>query len=216
MPRGWHKGAGATIVKLMSDSQGPEPDSSGLRDVRADPRIAAGASFFSLKNRVQRVLFGIAWAVLARWTPPPLHAWRCTILRAFGARIGRGVRIYGGTIVWHPANLTIGDRALIGPRVRLYDQGAIEIGADAVVSQGAHICASSHDVSDPLFQLVLRPIRIGDKAWVAADAFVGPGVTVGEGAVLGARGAAFKDLAPWTIYSGNPAQALKQRTFKDA
>lgn len=191
------------------------PDSTGLRDVRTDGAAASG-SFFSRRNQLERVAFNVAWTLLARWTPPPLHRWRCAILRIFGARIGKGVRIYGSSIVWLPANLSIGDRTQIGPRARLYNQGRIDIGKDAVVSQGAHLCASSHDVSDPLFQLILRPIRIEDRAWIAAEAFVGPGVTVGEGAVLAARGVAVREIDPWTIYGGNPAQPLRPRVFKNA
>lgn len=192
----------------------PTPDNSGLRDVRRDMKNNA-QSFFTLRNRLERAVFILVWAMLAGWTPPPFHRWRCAILRAFGAKIGARVRIYGSTIVWMPRNLAIGDDSLIGPRVRLYNQGRIDIGKNVVVSQGAHVCASSHDVSDPLFQLVLRPIRIEDRAWVAADAFVGPGVTVGEGAVLAARGVAVRAMDPLTIYGGNPAKALRTRTFKE-
>lgn len=173
-----------------------------------------GRASFSLRNRLERILFLTVWAILASWTPPPLHAWRCTILRLFGARIGRGVRIYGSTIVWHPANLVIGDYTIVGPRVRLYNQGMISIGAMVVISQGAHICASTHDVADPNFQLLLRPISIEDRAWVTADAFVGPGIKIGIGAVLGSRGVATRDLDPWTIYGGNPAQPIKRRQMR--
>lgn len=184
----------------------------GLLDARDS---GPGGPSFSRRNRMERALFQLVWALAAAWTPPPLHRWRLSILRLFGARIGRDVRLYGSTRTWHPAHLTIGDGAIVGPRVNLYNQGRITIGAGAVVSQGAHICASSHDPSDPAFQLILRPILIGDRAWVAADAFVGPGVTVGEGALLGARGAAFRDLAPWTIFGGNPAVAIKPRVMRE-
>ena len=181
-----------------------------------DARAAgAGGPSFSRRNRMARALFGLVWALAARPTPPPLHGWRCWLLRRFGARIGRGVRLYASTIIWHPANLAIGDGATVGPRVRLYNQGRISIGARATISQDAHLCASTHDVSDRRFQLLLRPITVEDHAWIAADAFVGPGVTVGEGAVLGARAAAFRDLERWTIYSGNPARALKARRWSD-
>jgi len=174
-----------------------------------------GRPSFSLANRIFRVLWSLSWFLLARWTPPPLHAWRRFVLRLFGARIGPGARIYSSSRIWLPANLTIGKNAWLGPRTNCYNQGAISIGARAVISQGAHLCASSHDVSDPMFQLVTRPIIIGDEAWVAAEAFVGPGVTVGAGAVLGARGVAMRDLDPWVIYSGNPAQPLKRRIVRD-
>lgn len=186
------------------------PEKSGLLDAS---KVGPGGPSFSFRNRLARALFILVWKLTAAWTPPPLHRWRVAVLRAFGAKIGSGVRLYGATNVWHPANLTIGDDALIGPRVHLYNQGHITIGARAVVSQGAHVCASTHDVRDPYFQLVLRPITIGEDAWLAADTFVGPGVTVGTGAVLGARGAAFRDLQPWTIYGGNPAAMLKPRVM---
>jgi putative colanic acid biosynthesis acetyltransferase WcaF len=86
----------------------------------------------------------------------------------------------------------------------------------SLASQGAHICAGTHDIEDVHFQLRARPIVIGYRAWIAAEAFVGPGVTVGDGAVLGARGCAFKDLDPWTVYVGNPARALKRRKVRFA
>ena len=169
------------------------------------------AASFSLSNKLARVAWQVAWVLLGRFTPPPLHGWRCALLRLFGARIAPGVRIYGSTRVWYPANLTIARGALLGPRVRCYNQGNIMIGADAVISQDASLCASTHDVTDPAFPLLLRPITIGAQAWIAAEAFVGPGVTIGEGAVLGARAVAMRPLDPWTFYSGNPATALKPR-----
>jgi putative colanic acid biosynthesis acetyltransferase WcaF len=113
--------------------------------------------------------------------------------------------------VWFPPNLVLGDNVVIGWQVNLYNQGRISIGDYAVVSQFSHLVASTHDIDDPYFQLQLRPVHIGKYAWVASAAFVGPGVTVGEGAVLGARGVAFRDLDPWTVYRGNPAAEIKKR-----
>lgn len=155
-----------------------------------------------------------AWLVLARFTPPPLHGWRRLVLRAFGARVGKGARVHASVSVWLPANLELGENCLIGPGVRLYNQGHITIGARSVVSQRAHICASTHDISDPHFQLVCRPIRIGRQCWVAAEAFVGPGVTMGDRSVLSARGALFTNAEADEVYSGNPAQFLKQRSLR--
>lgn len=177
-------------------------------------RPLEGGASFSLGNRLFRAWWMLCWTLLARWTPPPLHGWRRLVLRAFGARVGRGARLHGSTRIWYPPNLTLGDGVLLGPRVDCYNQGRIEIGDHAVISQGAHLCASSHDISDPDFQLVLRPIRIGARAWVAAEAFIGPGCEVGEGAVVGARAALFGAAEPWTVYSGNPATALKARVMR--
>nr|WP_208404273.1 putative colanic acid biosynthesis acetyltransferase [Sphingomonas insulae] len=176
-------------------------------------RSATGGPSFSLANRLMRVLWGISWLCLARWTPPPLHSWRALILRLFGARIGKGTRIYSSVNIWLPANLDIGSGSVLGPRVRCYNQGRITIGDHVTVSQDASLCASSHDVSDCHFQLQIRPIVIENHAWIAAESFVGPGVRVDEGAVLGARGVAMRDLAAWTINSGNPAEFLRGRAF---
>lgn len=173
-----------------------------------------GGASFSLGNRIIRVIWGVTWLVLARFTPPPLHGWRRLILKAFGAQVGRGARVHASVRVWLPANLELGDNTLIGPGAYLYNQGRIAVGARTVISQGAHICASTHDINDPNFQLVVRPITIGEQAWVAAEAFVGPGVTIGDRAVVGARAALFQDAQADGVYSGNPAQLVKQRKLR--
>jgi putative colanic acid biosynthesis acetyltransferase WcaF len=177
-------------------------------------RPLEGGASFSLGNRLARVAWGLTWLMLARFTPPPLHGWRRLVLRAFGARVARGARIHGSAMVWLPANLELGENCLIGPRVRLYNQGRISIGARSVISQGAHVCASTHDLRDPHFQLLLRPVTIGSGCWIAAEAFVGPGVTTGDRAVLAARGVLFEDAAADTVYRGNPAVAIKQREMR--
>jgi putative colanic acid biosynthesis acetyltransferase WcaF len=101
--------------------------------------------------------------------------------------------------------------ACLGPKVTCYNIEKIVIGEHAIVSQGAHLCTGSHDIDSAQFQLIAQPIVVRDFAWIAAEAFVGPGVTVGEGAVLGARGVAFEDLAPWSVFRGNPATFMRDR-----
>jgi len=173
----------------------------------------SGASF-TLGNRLYRLAWSIAWLLLAAWTPPPMHRWRCFILRLFGAKIGSKSGIYGSARIWSPANLQIGEAAYIGPRVRVYSMAMISLGDYSVVSQGAHLCAGTHDFEDEHFQLEARPIEIGARVWIAADAFVGPGVKISEGAVLGARGCAFKDLQAWTVYGGNPSKPIRRRVMR--
>lgn len=184
-------------------------------DARKSRPLAGGPSF-SLRNRLVRLLFGLAWLVLARWTPRVCNPLRIAILRLFGARIGQGSVVYGSTRIWLPSHLTMGSGATLGPAVECYNMAPVTIEDGAIVSQRAHLCAGSHDYRDPAFQLIASPIQIGAKAWIAAEAFVGPGVTVGEGAVLGARGCAFVDLEPWTVYSGNPCAALSTRVIRAA
>jgi putative colanic acid biosynthesis acetyltransferase WcaF len=174
-------------------------------------RPLEGGPSFSFGNRLARIGWGLAWLLLARWTQPPLHGWRRLVLRAFGAKVGKGARVHASANIWLPANLELGSQAIIGPGAIIYNQGRIAIGARSVISQRAHLCASSHDIDDPHFQLRLRPIVIGEGCWIAAEAFVGPGVTVADGAVLAARGALFDDAEPDGVYRGNPAVRLKQR-----
>jgi putative colanic acid biosynthesis acetyltransferase WcaF len=132
----------------------------------------------------------------------------------FGAKIHRTAMIYSSANVWYPPNLEMDEYSCIGPNVNCYSIAKVSLGSHAIVSQGAQLCTGSHNIDDENFQLVARPIHIGSHAWVAAEAFVGPGVTIGEGAVLGARAVAFKDLAAWTVYVGNPAKIARERHFR--
>lgn len=170
-----------------------------------------GGPSFSLGHRVFRVCWSLIWLVFASWTPPALRPWRRLLLRLFGAKISNTAGIYGSARIWYPPNLEMGHYSYMGRHVNCYSMAKIKFGDYAIVSQGANLCAGTHDIDDPNFQLHARPIYIADRGWVAAEAFVGPGVTVGEGAVLGARGVAFKDLAPWTVYAGNPARKVRMR-----
>jgi len=175
-----------------------------------------GGASFSFGNRVYRAIWNVTWLLLASWTPPLAHGWRRMLLRAFGAKIARGANIYSSARIWDPRNLDMRPRSCLGPRVDCYSMARIKLGAHAIVSQDAVLCAGTHDVESPNFQLIARAISIGDHAWIAAGAFVGPGVGVGEGAVLGARAVAFKDLRPWTVYVGNPALQIRERRRSQA
>lgn len=175
----------------------------------ANPR--EGGPSFSLKHRLFRAAWNLTWAVAGSWTPVPLYGWRRLLLNAFGAKLSPKARIYPKTSIWYPPNLTMDDHALVGPGVILYNMGPMKIGAYAIISQRAHLCGGTHDPDDPHFQIQPKPVTIEPKAWVAAEAFVGPGVTVGEGAILGARAVAAKNLEPWGIYAGNPAKKIRER-----
>jgi putative colanic acid biosynthesis acetyltransferase WcaF len=181
-----------------------------------DHRALEGGPSFSLGHRAFRALWGFTWLLLAAWTPPPLHRWRAWLLGLFGADMHPGARVYGKARVWYPPNLTMHAYAVLGPGANCYCMDKITICEKAVVSQGAQLCAGTHDITDPNFQLITKPIVIGAHAWIAADAFVGPGVSVNEGAVVGARAVLFKDAESWSVYGGNPAKLIKRRVLRDA
>lgn len=139
---------------------------------------------------------------------------RHLLLRIFGAEIDRDAYIYSSAKIFAPWNLKVG-RACIGPHTNIYCKAPIVIGNDVVVSQGSYLCSAGHDISSLMLPMVCKPIVVNDFAWVAADAFVGMGVTIGEGAVVGARATVFKDVAPWTVVGGNPAKFIKNRELRD-
>jgi putative colanic acid biosynthesis acetyltransferase WcaF len=167
---------------------------------------------FSFGNRIGRLLWNAVWLLLFRPSPRPLHAWRAALLRAFGARIGRGVHVYPGVRIWAPWQLEIGDEVGIGDGVILYSMARITIGDRCVISQGAHLCCGSHDIDSANFQLIALPIALAPFVWVCADAFIGPGVTIAEGVVVGARAVLCKSAPqPWVVWKGNPALPGRRR-----
>ncbi|MDP1797021.1 MAG: hypothetical protein Q8K78_06050 [Planctomycetaceae bacterium] len=168
----------------------------------------------SFANKLGRVAWGIVWCLLFRTSPRMAYGWRRTILRLFGARIGRNARIAPTVRIWAPWNLNIGEEASLGYAVDCYCVDQITIGAHATVSQEAFLCSATHDVTDPHMGLVTAPITIEDQAWVCARAFVGPGLRIGRGAVVGACAVATRDVAAWDIVVGNPARVIKQRVLQ--
>jgi putative colanic acid biosynthesis acetyltransferase WcaF len=179
-------------------------------EILEDKKPFVGPSY-SLVNRLRRVLWIAACALLFRYTPPPLHRWRLWVLRIFGARVSLESSVYPSVVIWAPWNLTMERQATLGPRVNCYNPAPVYVGEQAIVSQGTQLCTASHDYNDPAFQLFAKPIRIERSAWVAAECFIGPGVTVGEQAVLGARTVLFHDVPAFTIWIGNPAVFKKNR-----
>jgi putative colanic acid biosynthesis acetyltransferase WcaF len=162
------------------------------------------------RSRAVEAAWLIVQAVLvSSWLPGSWH--RRVSLRAFGARIGSGVVIKPGLSVKFPWRLTIGDDTWLGERVWIDNLAQVSIGSSCCISQGAYLCTGSHDWSKPGFDLITRPIRIADHAWIAAAAVVAPGVVVGEGAVLTLGSVAAGDLAEWMIHRGNPATAIRRR-----
>jgi putative colanic acid biosynthesis acetyltransferase WcaF len=178
--------------------------------VRLDIEANRRAQKYSRGDLARRILWSVG-GLLFRLSPRPLFAWRRFVLRCFGADIAEGVHIYASTVIYMPWNLSVGAWSAIGEGAFIYNLGAVTIGSRVTISQRAHLCAGSHDYTRPDMPLLKPPIRIEDQAWICADAFIGPGITVGEGAVVGARAVATKDVPRWTVVVGNPARTVKQR-----
>jgi putative colanic acid biosynthesis acetyltransferase WcaF len=169
---------------------------------------------WTTREKIGRVLWAVAQATLFRGSFHNLYGFRAWLLRRFGAKLGRNVRIRPSVRVEIPWNLTIGDDVSVGDAAILYALGPITIGSRSFLSQYAHLCAGTHDFTDPAYPLLRPPITIGEDCWVAADAFVGPGVTIGDGVVVGARSGVFTDLPAWTVCVGSPAKPVKPRELR--
>lgn len=170
---------------------------------------------FSFKNKIFRAFWNIIYLVL--FVPFNLRLfrkWRVLVLKCFGAKITWSSHIYSTVKIWAPWNLTIGENSTLGPNVDCYNQGKIYIGNNTIISQKAYLCASTHDYRLKNFPLVLRPIRIDNGVWVAAGAFIGPSVYIGDNAVVAAKAVVIKNIEKNTIVGGNPAKLIKTRTLE--
>lgn len=156
----------------------------------------------------------MAWA-FGRWlvhlSPHPCHGWRRGVLRLFGARIGHQARVAASAHVFMPWNLELGEFAAIGPDVFVYNLGKVRIGARATVSYRSHICAGTHDFTDPTMPLLKPPVTIEDDAWIGTEVFIGPGVTIGAWAMVAARAVVVKNVEPNTLVGGHPARVIGPR-----
>lgn len=183
---------------------------NALRSVQRLDKFALPAGF-----RGRSAFFVQLWwfvqATFFRHSPQIAYGFRVWLLRLFGAKIGRGVLIRPSVSVTYPWKVRIGDWAWVGDGVVLYSLGEIDIGAHAVISQGVYLCSADHDYRFVDFPIRARSICICDQVWIAADCFVGPGVTIGAGAVVGARSSVFKDLPEATVCMGSPCRAVKPR-----
>ena len=125
--------------------------------------------------------------------------------------MGKGCHVYSSARIWAPWNLEMADGACLGPEVDCYNLGKISIGAGTVVSQKVHLCSGTHDYRDPKFQLLLLPISIGRDVWLCTECFIGPGVSIGDRAVIGARSVCLKDMPSEMVCAGHPCQPMKKR-----
>lgn len=171
---------------------------------------------YTTANRVKRMIWTICWILLARPFPKStLMPWKRFLLRLFGAKIAKTANVYASATIFMPWNLEMKDYACIASGVDCYNAAPITIGFNATVSQRCYLCTATHNISSLRHEQIEKPISIGDRAWVAAEAFIGPGVCIGEGAVVGARAVVFKDVLPWIVVGGNPAKYIKDRIIQD-
>lgn len=185
---------------------------------KAPPKIDVKANRMARKystgELVARTLWGVVYP-LFRFSPRTFFRWRCFLLRLFGAQVGRDVHIYNSAKIVMPWNLAVDDLSCIGESCLIYNLGPVTIGYQTTISHRVHLCAGTHDYTLPDLPLLKSEIYIGDQVWLCADSLIGPGVTVGEGAVVGAAAVVMKDVEPWWVVAGNPAVKVKRRILRE-
>lgn len=178
------------------------------------PQLDIQTNRSEAKYSKRELLLRVIWIfgkLVFRLTPRPCFGLRRAILRCFGAKVGENVNIYPSALIYFPWNLEIGDDSSIGEWALIYNLGSVTIGERTTISQRAHLCAGTHDYTNPVLLLIKPPITIGNEVWVCADTLVGPNVSVGNGAVLAAGSVICKDVNAFDVVGGNPAKFIKKR-----
>ncbi|MGQ9848370.1 MAG: putative colanic acid biosynthesis acetyltransferase [Bacteroidales bacterium] len=166
----------------------------------------------SRKNQIARFLWNIVWALLARPFPRSMaNGWKIFLLRLFGAKIHHTAVVYSSARIYMPWKLKMEAYSCLAPEVDCYNVDWVIIGSNSTVSQKTYLCTASHNIYKSDMPLITSPIIIEDQVWIAANAYIGPGVKVGQGSVVAACAVVIKDVPPWTIVGGNPAKFIKNR-----
>lgn len=168
----------------------------------------------SLKNKIGRAVWNVIYLMAFRpFSLTLFNPWRLFVLRCFGARLHPKAHIYSTVRIWAPWNLEMDAYSCLAPEVDCYNTALVKIGVHSIISQKSYLCTSSHNIADAAFPLIMAPIVIKDQVWVAANTFVGMGVTIGQGAVIGACSCVFSNVDPWLVVGGNPARVIKKRVI---
>lgn len=171
----------------------------------------------SIKKK--RVVWNITAAFLFRpFITPVFRKWRIALLRMFGAKVEWDANVYASVKIWAPWMLQMGHRACLGPEVICYNQDWVVLEDDAIVSQYSYLCTAGHDVDHDNTAdsgLITAPIVLRRGAWVGSRAYIGMGVEIGDGAVVGATASVYKSVEPWSVVGGNPAKVIKKRKLEN-
>ena len=182
---------------------------------KEEPYLGRGTSTpYTSGEIARRFLWAMVQSTVFRLSPRPWHRFRAHLLRLFGADIPEPgkVVVFPTVSVVFPWKLSLSPRSMIGPHVRVYNLAEISLRRGANISQNCHLCAGTHDYTRWSMPLIAKPIVVGENSWLGADIFVGPGVTIGELCVVGARSVVVKDLPARTVCAGNPCRVLKERS----
>ena len=167
------------------------------------------------KHQAVRMLWNILWPLTTWFLPRSLGmGWKRSLLRMFGAKVHPTAQVYSSARIYYPANLTMEAYSCLADGVECYNVAPVTVGAHSTISQGTLLCTASHDITDSHHRLVTAPIVVEDQVWIGARAYIGMGVVVRHGAVVGATASVYKTVEPWTVVGGNPARFIEKREIR--
>lgn len=179
------------------------------RELRTFEQESRYSSPWSIRVRIALLIWQVVWVTLFRLTPKNLSAWRVYLLKLFGCHASGSPHVSASAIIKMPWNLTLEDRACLGPGSEVYNLGHVTLREGSTVAQHAYLCTGSHDFTHPHMPLVVGDIEVGPNAFIGARAFILPGVVIGEGAVIGACAVVTKHVGSYTVVAGNPASIIR-------
>jgi putative colanic acid biosynthesis acetyltransferase WcaF len=185
-------------------------DISTSRMVKTFDQETANTSPWSIWERMAMLLWEYCWILFCAWTPKPLNQWRLQWLKLFGAKVNGRPFVHQRARIQIPWNLTLHDRSCLGDRANLYTLGEIEIGARSIIAQEAYLCTGTHDLTVAHVPLQVAKITVGEDVFVGARAFVMPGISLGDGVIVGACSVVTKDVPERTLVAGNPARSIRE------
>ena len=172
------------------------------------PPPPARRSAWTTRQKIVRVV----WTTIGRALWRLLPGARPALIRLFGGSAGKGCSLATHVAIAIPWNIHLGERVTVADHAILYSLGPISIGDDSVIDPFAHLCAGSHDHTDPAFPLTTPPISLGARCFVGADAYIGPGVALGDGCRVLARASVHSSRPEGTTLAGNPAKPVTDST----
>lgn len=161
---------------------------------------------------IRRGLGSVEVCSISLGTYIPLNSSRLTLLRAWGADIGRNTAVHHGLQVRAASRLTVGEDVFIAENVILDARGSLHIGSHVSINSCAQIWTAQHAWNLEGFPYVESPVRVGSFTWISAGSIILPGVSIGEGAVVAAGSVVTGDVPAWCLYAGNPARKVRDRS----
>lgn len=179
--------------------------------MRVDNSMFDNSHYDPGRGFLMRILWYYVNAIVFKSYLFPFYRFKTIILRSFGASIGSNFVIKPNVNIKYPWQLLVGNNVWIGEGCWIDNLVKVELGDNVCVSQGALLLTGNHNYSKQTFDLITKSISVKEGAWIGAKAIVCPGIICESHSVLSVGSIATTNLNAFTIYSGIPAQPIRER-----